>query len=145
MNVYSLPGTGQEKLIHNFHTCFILEFRYQIGFFFSFIRAIGRTKVWFVYCLHYFSLCGFTVLCYLSGQSYDSKFLKIYPELQPTPLQLEEDLEQLKVLENGYKMKVLKFDHSFFFTGLFISHSLLPWRFFRCWESFRKWNHFILF
>lgn len=39
-------------------------------------------------------------------QSYDSKFLKIYPELEPTPLQLEEDLEQLKVLENGYKMKV---------------------------------------
>ena len=40
-------------------------------------------------------------------QSYDSKFLKIYSELKPTPLQLEEDLEQLKVLENGYKMKVL--------------------------------------
>jgi len=39
-------------------------------------------------------------------QSYDSKFLKIYPELEPMPLQLEEDLEQLKVLENGYKMKV---------------------------------------
>ncbi|KAK6134606.1 hypothetical protein DH2020_031665 [Rehmannia glutinosa] len=38
--------------------------------------------------------------------SFDSKFLKIYPELPPTPLQLEEDLEQLKVLENGYKMKV---------------------------------------
>lgn len=44
---------------------------------------------------------------FLPGQSYDSKFLKIYPELPPTPLQLEEDLEQLKVLENGYKMKVL--------------------------------------
>lgn len=28
--------------------------------------------------------------------------------LTPTPLQLEEDLEQLKVLENGYKIKVLK-------------------------------------
>lgn len=42
----------------------------------------------------------------LCWQSYDSKFLKIYPGLQPTPLQLEEDLEQLKVLENGYKMKV---------------------------------------
>lgn len=39
-------------------------------------------------------------------QSYDSKFLQLYPELPPTPLQLEEDLEQLKVLENGYKMKV---------------------------------------
>ncbi|KAK6934263.1 Acylneuraminate cytidylyltransferase [Dillenia turbinata] len=37
--------------------------------------------------------------------SYDSYFLKIYPELPPTPLQLEEDLEQLKVMENGYKMK----------------------------------------
>ena len=46
----------------------------------------------------------------MSGQSYDSNFLKIYPELQPTPLQLEEDLEQLKVLENGYKMKVLKIE-----------------------------------
>ncbi|KAG5546260.1 hypothetical protein RHGRI_018435 [Rhododendron griersonianum] len=43
--------------------------------------------------------------------SYDTKFLKIYPELPPTPLQLEEDLEQLKVLENGYKMKVIKVDH----------------------------------
>lgn len=40
-------------------------------------------------------------------QSYDAEFLKIYPDLQPTPLQLEEDLEQLKVLENGYKLKVV--------------------------------------
>ncbi|KAJ9537671.1 hypothetical protein OSB04_030404, partial [Centaurea solstitialis] len=43
---------------------------------------------------------------HLGIQSYDTKFLKIYPKLTPTPLQLEEDLEQLKVLENGYKMKV---------------------------------------
>lgn len=43
----------------------------------------------------------------ISVQSYDTKFLKIYPQLPPTPLQLEEDLEQLKVLENGYKMKVI--------------------------------------
>ncbi|RZC51795.1 hypothetical protein C5167_020221 [Papaver somniferum] len=46
-------------------------------------------------------------LLHLGIQSYDSKFLKKYSELAPTPLQLEEDLEQLKVLENGYKMKVL--------------------------------------
>lgn len=39
-------------------------------------------------------------------QSYDTHFLRRYPDLSPTPLQLEEDLEQLKVLENGYKMKV---------------------------------------
>ncbi|GKB98956.1 3-deoxy-manno-octulosonate cytidylyltransferase, mitochondrial [Tanacetum coccineum] len=48
---------------------------------------------------------------HLGIQSYDSEFLKIYPDLTPTPLQLEEDLEQLKVLENGYKMKVIKVDH----------------------------------
>lgn len=42
----------------------------------------------------------------MCAQSYDAKFLKIYSELPPTPLQLEEDLEQLKVLENEYKMKV---------------------------------------
>ncbi|PWA97858.1 CTP-transf-3 domain-containing protein [Artemisia annua] len=43
--------------------------------------------------------------------SYDANFLKLYPELSPTPLQLEEDLEQLKVLENGDKMKIIKVDH----------------------------------
>ncbi|CAL0303776.1 unnamed protein product [Lupinus luteus] len=53
----------------------------------------------------------FPYLLHLGIQSYDAKFLKIYPHLQPTPLQLEEDLEQLKVLENGYKMKVIKVDH----------------------------------
>ncbi|KAL6535716.1 hypothetical protein OROHE_012560 [Orobanche hederae] len=53
----------------------------------------------------------FPYLLHLGIQSFDSKFLKIYPELPSTPLQLEEDLEQLKVLENGYKMKVIKVDH----------------------------------
>ncbi|KAL5730356.1 3-deoxy-manno-octulosonate cytidylyltransferase [Ranunculus cassubicifolius] len=54
---------------------------------------------------------NFPYLLHLGIQSYCTKFLKIYPELPPTPLQLEEDLEQLKVLENGYKMKVIKVDH----------------------------------
>ncbi|KAM5585982.1 3-deoxy-manno-octulosonate cytidylyltransferase, mitochondrial [Rosa sericea] len=53
----------------------------------------------------------FPYMLHLGIQSYDTKFLKIYRELKPTPLQLEEDLEQLKVLENGYKMKVIKVDH----------------------------------
>ncbi|KAK7257215.1 hypothetical protein RIF29_31019 [Crotalaria pallida] len=53
----------------------------------------------------------FPYMLHLGIQSYDAKFLNIYSELQPTPLQLEEDLEQLKVLENGYKMKVIKVDH----------------------------------
>lgn len=33
-------------------------------------------------------------------------FLKIYGALPPTPLQLTEDLEQLKVLEHGYRIAV---------------------------------------
>ncbi|CAL1384815.1 unnamed protein product [Linum trigynum] len=53
----------------------------------------------------------FPYMLHLGIQSYDTKFLKLYPELPPTPLQLEEDLEQLKVHENGYKMKVIKVDH----------------------------------
>ncbi|KAG7567324.1 Acylneuraminate cytidylyltransferase [Arabidopsis thaliana x Arabidopsis arenosa] len=53
----------------------------------------------------------FPYMLHLGNQSFDSKFLKVYSELQPTPLQQEEDLEQLKVLENGYKMKVIKVDH----------------------------------
>ncbi|GAB4849519.1 hypothetical protein Ancab_004313 [Ancistrocladus abbreviatus] len=53
----------------------------------------------------------FPYFLHLGIQSYDSNFLQTYTELPPTPLQLEEDLEQLKVLENGYKMKVIKVEH----------------------------------
>ncbi|KAJ0101476.1 hypothetical protein Patl1_04652 [Pistacia atlantica] len=53
----------------------------------------------------------FPCMLHLGIQSYGSKFLKIYPQFQPTPLQLGKDLEQLKVIENGYKMKVIKVDH----------------------------------
>ena len=45
------------------------------------------------------------MLIYNLVQSFDAKFLKIYPELRLIPLQQEEDMEQLKVLENGYRMK----------------------------------------
>lgn len=36
---------------------------------------------------------------------YRKSFLLQYPELEPTPLQLAEDLEQLKVLEHGFRIK----------------------------------------
>ncbi|CAL5411243.1 unnamed protein product [Camellia sinensis] len=61
----------------------------------------GKVNPHFPYLLH----LGIQI------QSYDAHFLRIYPKLSPTPLQQEEDLEQLKVLENGYKMKVIKVDH----------------------------------
>jgi 3-deoxy-manno-octulosonate cytidylyltransferase (CMP-KDO synthetase) len=53
----------------------------------------------------------FPYLLHLGIQCYDAKFLAVYANMKPTPLQLQEDLEQLKVLENGYKMKVIKVDH----------------------------------
>lgn len=37
-------------------------------------------------------------------------FLSLYRELKPTPLCLSEDLEQLKVLEHGYKIKIAVVD-----------------------------------
>jgi 3-deoxy-manno-octulosonate cytidylyltransferase (CMP-KDO synthetase) len=37
--------------------------------------------------------------------AYRPDFLLAYPTLAPTPLQLAEDLEQLKVLEHGYRIK----------------------------------------
>jgi 3-deoxy-manno-octulosonate cytidylyltransferase (CMP-KDO synthetase) len=38
--------------------------------------------------------------------AYRFDFLKLYPKLADTPLQKTEDLEQLKILEHGYQMKV---------------------------------------
>jgi hypothetical protein len=81
----------------------------------SFLEVLSMFE-WLLGCLHgfCFSATLFAILHFnntayhlMFDQSYDTKFLKIYPELRSTPLQLEEDLEQLKVLENGYKMKVL--------------------------------------
>ena len=49
---------------------------------------------------------------HLGLQCYDAMFLIRYPDLPPTPCQLQEDLEQLKVIEHGYKMKVVKVEHA---------------------------------
>mmetsp|Transcript_18628 Transcript_18628/g.60743 ORF Transcript_18628/g.60743 Transcript_18628/m.60743 type:complete len:283 (-) Transcript_18628:279-1127(-) len=59
----------------------------------------GEVKDDFEYKLH------------LGLQCYDRDFLKIYGSLPATPLQLQEDLEQLKVIENGYKIKVIMANH----------------------------------
>jgi len=42
---------------------------------------------------------------HLGIYGYRREFLLHYEELTPTPLQLEEDLEQLKVLEHGFRIK----------------------------------------
>lgn len=44
---------------------------------------------------------------HLGIYGYRKSFLLQYGELTPTPLQISEDLEQLKVLEHGYKIKTV--------------------------------------
>ncbi|MGL4533480.1 MAG: 3-deoxy-manno-octulosonate cytidylyltransferase [Fusobacteriaceae bacterium] len=43
---------------------------------------------------------------------YKKEFVKMYSEMEPTNLEISESLEQLRVLENGYKIKVLETHHS---------------------------------
>lgn len=45
--------------------------------------------------------------------AYRREFLLNYAAMQPTPLESTESLEQLRALENGYKIKVLKTNFSF--------------------------------
>jgi 3-deoxy-manno-octulosonate cytidylyltransferase (CMP-KDO synthetase) len=45
---------------------------------------------------------------HLGVYAYRKEFLLHYAALPPTPLQLAEDLEQLKVLEHGFRIKVAK-------------------------------------
>ena len=42
---------------------------------------------------------------------YRRKFLLEYTNLEPTPLEKKESLEQLRALENGYKIKVVETEH----------------------------------
>lgn len=48
---------------------------------------------------------------HLGIYAYRPSFLLTYQSLLPTPLQMAEDLEQLKVLEHGYRIKVAIVDH----------------------------------
>lgn len=50
------------------------------------------------------------VLCHMGIYAYRKSFLSTYASLPPSPLQLAECLEQLKILEYGYKIKVVVVD-----------------------------------
>lgn len=50
-------------------------------------------------------LLGIAYYKHLGIYGYQKEFLIQYAKLPPTPLQIAEDLEQLKVLENGYQIK----------------------------------------
>ena len=54
---------------------------------------------------------SFDYWLHLGLQCYDREFLKLFPKMPATPMQTQEDLEQLKVIENGYKIKVIRVNH----------------------------------
>ncbi len=51
---------------------------------------------------------GYKVYKHVGIYAYRRNFLLKYAALQPTPLEKAESLEQLRALENGYKIKVLE-------------------------------------
>ena len=53
---------------------------------------------------------GYKVYKHVGIYAYRRSFLLKYAALQPTPLERAESLEQLRALENGYKIKVLESD-----------------------------------
>lgn len=53
---------------------------------------------------------GFKVYKHIGIYAYRRDFLLKYAKLQPTPLEKSESLEQLRALEHGYRIKVLKTD-----------------------------------
>ena len=53
---------------------------------------------------------GYKVFKHVGIYAYRRDFLLKYAALEPTPLERAESLEQLRALENGYKIKVLESD-----------------------------------
>jgi 3-deoxy-manno-octulosonate cytidylyltransferase (CMP-KDO synthetase) len=56
---------------------------------------------------------GVCVYKHVGIYAYRREFLLKYAKLTPTPLELTESLEQLRALEHGYRIKVLKTDFKF--------------------------------
>ena len=56
---------------------------------------------------------GVPVFKHIGIYAYKRDFLLQYAEMAPTPLEQTEALEQLRVLENGYRIKVIRTDFKF--------------------------------
>lgn len=54
----------------------------------------------------------FPYLRHIGLYAYRPDFILAYQKLKPTPLQLAEDLEQLKILEHGYRIKLDLIKHA---------------------------------
>jgi 3-deoxy-manno-octulosonate cytidylyltransferase (CMP-KDO synthetase) len=66
------------------------------------LLAAGHTEEW---------KAGLPVFRHMGIYAYRRDFLLQYAQLPRTPLQIAEDLEQLKVLEHGFRIKIAVVDH----------------------------------
>lgn len=97
MSTIAAPLTDEEEARSSSVVKCVMD-QYQNALYFS--RALIPSNKKHVFNPHgpYFRHMGLYV--------YRPSFILEYQKLSPTPLQLEEDLEQLKVLEHGYRIKV---------------------------------------
>lgn len=65
------------------------------------------------YPRHSFTESGVTPYKHIGIYAYRRDFLLAYAKMEPTPAEKAESLEQLRVLENGYKIKVITTTHQF--------------------------------
>lgn len=65
------------------------------------------------YPRHAFEEGGVVPYKHIGIYAYRRDFLLAYAAMEPTPAEKVESLEQLRVLENGYKIKVIKTHHQF--------------------------------
>lgn len=65
------------------------------------------------YPRHTFAESGVTPYKHIGIYAYRRDFLLAYAKMAPTPAEQAESLEQLRVLENGYKIKVITTNHQF--------------------------------
>ena len=56
---------------------------------------------------------GARVFKHIGIYAYRRDFLLAYAKMEPTPLEQSESLEQLRALENGYRIKVIETEHQF--------------------------------
>lgn len=56
---------------------------------------------------------GVNPMKHIGIYGYKREFLLQYAEMEPTPLELTESLEQLRALEHGYSIRVIKTKHAF--------------------------------
>ena len=101
MSTAIIPLTSEEEA-QNYSVCKCVIDKYHHALYFS--RALipsGKNGKW---------QPDITYYKHVGIYGYKRAFLLEYPRLKPTPLQVAEDLEQLKVLEHGYKIKAVVVD-----------------------------------